>query len=183
MFVLQFQDDDVAEANVKREIEPKSMKINELREELEARGLSAKGNQFGMLIIMYQCQNNPKHLFKGLKPQLQARLQKAIKADAPSGTSATEEAEVDSVELEKDAEEVAVQDDPETTVIDDVEDNGHSNDGIEIDMADIIVIDEYDSTKKERKSRKKVQNSIYGRITEVQIWLSNWLAELCMCTR
>lgn len=45
VFVLQFQDDDVAEANVKREIEPKTMKINELREELEARGLSSKGNQ------------------------------------------------------------------------------------------------------------------------------------------
>lgn len=127
---------------------------------------------------MQQCHNNPKHLFKGLKPQLQARLQKAIKADAPIGTSATDEAEADSVELEKEAEEVAVQDDPETTVIDDHEDNGHSNDGIDIDMADIIVIDEYDSTKRERKSRKKVQNSIFGRISEVEIRLTNWLAKL-----
>lgn len=39
------------------------------------------------------------------------------------------------------------------------EEEGHSNDGIDIDMADIIVIDEYDSTKKERKSRRKVQFS------------------------
>lgn len=73
-------------------------------------------------------------------------MSKAIKADAVEILPA--EAEPEIVEA---ADEII-----ETMCIDDMDDNGHSNDGIDIDMSDIIVIDEYDSTKKERKSKKKV---------------------------
>lgn len=149
------------------------MKINELREELDARGLSSKGTQLfpyfnvaSMAVFLIII------LFEGLKPQLQARLQKAIKSDASSGANATEETDTDGVEMEKEVEEVVVPNEPETTVIDDHEDNVHSNDGIDIDMADIIVIDEYDSTKKERKSRKKV----YGMAFKVNSVNSDLIA-------
>lgn len=71
-------------------------------------------------------------------------------------TGANSAESVDAEPAEKSVEETVNQEDAEITNIQDHEDNNHSNDGIDIDMADIIVIDEYDSTKKERKSKKKV---------------------------
>ncbi|KAG4070554.1 hypothetical protein HA402_001220 [Bradysia odoriphaga] len=85
------------------ELDPKTMKVNDLREELEARSLSSKG----------------------LKPQLVGRLAKALKSEETDAATPMDE-------------------DGENT-----EDNNATMDGDELDMTDIVVIDEYDSTKPE----------------------------------
>lgn len=77
-----------------------------------------------------------------MKPQLVARLTKALKVEE----SKANEAET--------AENASAG--PESTVIesasDALDENANSNDGMDIDMTDIVVIDEYDSTKVESKS-------------------------------
>lgn len=90
---------------------------------------------------------------------------KAIKADPDPNLT-------DDLEPEKEKEEPA----SENTVdmIYEEHDDANSHDGIDIDMADIIVLDEYDSTKKERRHRepsKKRVNifiSLYSNISQLR---------------
>lgn len=116
------------ERAVKREpthfsdLDPKTMKVGDLRDELEARNLSSKGN----LKQIIECSNNFNiNSNSGLKPQLIARLAKALKAEENDAATPMDE-------------------DGENT-----EDNNATMDGDELDMTDIVVIDEYDSTKPE----------------------------------
>lgn len=76
-----------------KELDPKTMKVNDLKAELEARAQSSKG----------------------LKSQLQARLQKQLKNEQDSEEKGTEDDAVDK-EKEEDKEEEA---DEETVVLDD----------------------------------------------------------------
>lgn len=76
----------------------------------------------------------------GLKPQLVARLSKALKVE------------------ETEAEERKV-DEPENNDSNaDLHESASNDDSMDIDLADIVVIDEYDSTKNEKNesSSKRV---------------------------
>lgn len=87
--------------------------------------------------------------FAGLKPQLVARLTKAIKAEEAEATSANQEND----DIAGDA------DDQNANKANSDAQECLSNDGMDIDLADIVVIDEYDSTKNDKpeESSKKVR--------------------------
>lgn len=95
-------------------------------------------------------------IFLGLKPQLVARLSKVLK---------TEESE--SILAENQNESIADEPEPQATgsnSSNEAHDCG-SNDSMEIDLADIVVIDEYDSTKNDSKhesSSKRVSLSKFN---------------------
>lgn len=72
-----------------------------------------------------------------MKPQLAARLSKALKTEESESISA-KSANADKA------------DEPET-IDADAHESG-SNDSMDIDMADIVIIDEYDSTKNDTKN-------------------------------
>lgn len=85
--------------------------------------------------------------FSGLKPQLVARLSKALKAEENEA-------------IANDASTESTADDAGNQNISKGSNEDESNDGMDIDMADIVVIDEYDSTKTDAKhdeSSKKVK--------------------------
>lgn len=140
------------------------MKLNELRDALEAKGLPTKGDYDYSQLLDIPADNKSyqtviSHCL-GLKSQLQARLSKAIKADTVEIETVAEEAVSEAVDANDGDKETVSQETVESMIIDDVDDSGHSNDGIDINMDDIIVIDEYDSTKKERKSKRRVRAHI-----------------------
>lgn len=126
------------------DLDVKTMKIQELRDQLEARGLLSKGK-----CDLFQQISNSVSIFNqtfcmiflsGLKPQLVARLSKALKAE------------------ETEAEERKV-DEPENNDSNaDLHESASNDDSMDIDLADIVVIDEYDSTKNEKNesSSKRV---------------------------
>lgn len=83
--------------------------------------------------------------FSGLKPQLVARLSKALKTEE-------NEAIANDASIENITENA-------NQNLSKASNEDESNDGMDIDMADIVVIDEYDSTKTDAKhdeSSKKV---------------------------
>lgn len=84
-----------------------------------------------------------------------ARLSKVLKAEETESNLNDEEEEEDA---HNDEEEVI--DVPATTAPNEDGING-SGGGADIDMADIVVIDEYDSTKPEVKKSKEVISNIY----------------------
>ncbi|XP_077543341.1 cell division cycle and apoptosis regulator protein 1-like isoform X1 [Haemaphysalis longicornis] len=96
------KEEENAEACIKEpthyaDLDPKTMKVGDLRQELEARGLSTKG----------------------LKSQLVARLGKALKAEAEMAEGNEEEEE----EVEEEAEEEGEEEEPiEEAVLDEVKD-------------------------------------------------------------
>lgn len=94
-------------------------------------------------IYLHMIQNKPITLYCyiGLKPQLVARLSKALKAEESESVCVENqnESNIDTTEVQlasnssNELHELA------------------SNDSMDIDLADIVVIDEYDSTKNESK--------------------------------
>lgn len=88
----------------------------------------------------------------GLKPQLLARLMKAIKADPDPSLA-------EDMEPEKGKEEPASKN--AVDMIYEEYDDANSHDGIDIDMTDIIVLDEYDSTKKERRHKEPSKKRVH----------------------
>lgn len=98
--IWKTQEEENAEACIKEpthyaDLDPKTMKVGDLRQELEARGLSTKG----------------------LKSQLVARLGKALKAEAEMAEGNEEE------EVEEEAEEEGEEEEPiEEAVLDEVKD-------------------------------------------------------------
>lgn len=81
-----------------------------------------------------------------------ARLSKALKSEANEATADPEEpATVDQNASNGDTIEIA-------------DEQGNSNDGMDIDMADIVVIDEYDSTKVDHKSDESRKEN--GKMSE-----------------
>lgn len=117
------------ESSNSSDLDVKNMKMNDLRDKLDVRGLSSKG----------------------LKPQLVARLSKALRS---------EENEVIAI----DASTEFITDDAANQNMSKGSNDDESNDCMDIDMADIFVIDEYDSTKtdvKHDESSKKVKKNYF----------------------
>lgn len=128
------------------------MKNQELREQLDARGISSKG-QFDT-ITKHQYFSSFKWLFRfisvcftiGLKPQLVTRLSKALKSEENDSILAENQNESNIDESEAQAGSNSSNGALECA----------SNDSMDIDLADIVVIDEYDSTKADKtESRSK----------------------------
>lgn len=109
-----------------------------------------------------------------MKPQLVARLSKALKTEESESIVAVENQNESNADASGEAY---------TTSVDGVVTGGGggasnssndmhesaSNDSIDIDMADIVVIDEYDSTKNDSKnesSSKRVCSNFKPRLTE-----------------
>lgn len=86
---------------------------------------------------------NLANLSTGLRAQLVARLTKALK------TEENKPNEGETIGSDEHADQSMA---GESVAIDALDESIHSNDGMDIDMADIVVIDEYDSTKVDSKS-------------------------------
>lgn len=146
------------------DLDAKTMKIQELRDQLDARGLSSKGKYyffyyvyvcflliiihlFGMIQWIFpfsQCQ--------GLKPQLIARLSKALKSEENESISAEHLNESNAEATENKADSNNSNDINECASNDSMD--------IDLDLDNIVVIDEYDSTKNDSKhesSSKRVR--------------------------
>ena len=113
-------------------------------------------------IILFNC--------IGLKPQLVARLSKALKAEESESICA--ETQIDS---NNDAPEAQLASNSSNEVHDYA--SNDSMDNMDIDLADIVVIDEYDSTKNESKHESSSKRVIYQFIlnfqTNLQIFRTN----------
>lgn len=137
------------------ELDVKTMKIQELRDQLDARNLSSKGTLCSFNLKGF-CYGENEKIFEcpnplGLKPQLVARLSKVLK---------TEESEPISVEIQNESNI----DEPEAQTgsnsSNEINDCA-SNDSMDIDMADIVVIDEYDSTKADKSESRSKRVSLF----------------------
>lgn len=139
-------------------LDVKTMKMTCLRHELEVRNLSSKGTfnvtgseSFPILILTI--------FMSGLKPQLVARLSKALKVE----------------ENKSNEDDTAAAAEPESALTegaaDVLDENLNSNDGMDIDMADIVVIDEYDSTKTDAKLEDASKKDTQKRVERELRWL------------
>lgn len=117
--------------------------------------LQEVSNAQEMVLFIIKC-----CLFQGLKPQLVARLSKVLKAEETESNLNNEEDE-DNDHEEEDASDV-----PTTAAPNDDGIGNGSAGGADIDMADIVVIDEYDSTKPEVKKSKEVSKNIYFQMVQ-----------------
>lgn len=121
-------------------LDPKNMKVAELRAELEARNLSSKGK------IHVTKVNHFKTIFfflLGLKNQLVSRLIKALK----TSQSSNGEAEIDD-DVEMDEGEASLsQPVDEEALLEKKEECDPEMNIAEMDISEVTIIDEYDSTK------------------------------------
>lgn len=97
------------------------------------------------------------NLKPGLKPQLVARLSKALKAEENESIVAAENqsesnADGGSGEAHTTSGDAVTTGGGSNNSIDMHESASNDNDSIDIDMTDIVVIDEYDSTKNDTKN-------------------------------
>lgn len=150
------KDEKLAESDIK------AMKIQELRDHLEVRGLPSKGMET-YLEIRRNMLSNLFRFFSGLKPQLIARLLKACKTVANLDESATTELPTES---KVDEEEMQGTSDKSN----EMNECASNDDSLDIDLAHIVVIDEYDSTKNDSRddSGSKRVNILY-KVTYVQL--------------
>lgn len=88
-----------------------------------------------------------------------ARLSKVLKAEETESNLNDEEEEEDNHNEEEEASDV-----PATAAANEDGIGNGSGGGADIDMADIVVIDEYDSTKPEVKKSKEVSKNIYNKM-------------------
>lgn len=116
------------------------MKIQDLRDQLDLRGISSKGKRW--LNFSSERNHNTKLFFTGLKPQLVARLSKTLKTEESESVNAEDNQNEGNAET---SETQAVSNSSNEI------NECASNDSIDIDLADIVIIDEYDSTKTDSK--------------------------------
>lgn len=153
-------DDGVTEATADSQLDPKNLKVAELRAELEARNLPSKGElnkmrKFALIKL--------KHfvvLISGLKTQLLARLVKALKAEADPTATEADEADAEDVEMTEADAQLSQEQEPastaEETSQEKLKDDTESEMNIaEMDMSEVTIIDEYDSTKCEEEKPEK----------------------------
>lgn len=137
------------------DLDVKTMKIQELRDQLDARALSSKGKIFSPNKCVFLKLNLNDVVSPGLKPQLVARLSKALKTEENESIVAAENqsesnADGGSGEAHTTSGDGAMVGGGSNNSNDMHE--SASNDSIDIDMTDIVVIDEYDSTKNDSKN-------------------------------
>lgn len=175
---ISFQDSGVAEEGGDKEtgeeasssqLDPKKLKVAELRAELEARNLPSQGSLPRETIELL---SNFSFSYVGLKPQLIARLEKALQTgdDPTASNGEADEGEdvlmVDQyVPLSQDSEaqqtETLLTEDPQTTEetsqekLKDEADGDQEMNIAEMDMSEVTIIDEYDSTKCEEEKAEK----------------------------
>lgn len=97
----------------------------------------------------------------GLKPQLVARLTKTLKVEESKANE-------DEAAASSGFEQNLAENESTANVLDD---NANSNDGLDIDMADIVVIDEYDSTKVDTKSDDTLKKDSQKRDERELRWM------------
>lgn len=160
---ISLQDEGVTEAAGNGEadasqLDPKNLKVAELRAELEARNLPSKGETE---LENFACDILKSFLISaGLKNQLIARLVKALAAEADPSSAVEEGEETEDVEMTE--SDVPLSQEPEQPqVVEETSQEKSKDDGepemniAEMDMSEVTIIDEYDSTKCEEEKPEK----------------------------
>lgn len=142
------------------QLDPKNMKVAELRVELDARNLPSKGKTKMNIVDEKYSAYIYCYLYVGLKNQLVARLIKALKAEADPTSSNGEPDETEDVEM-ADGEAPSSQEPEASQTVEEssqekIKDDGEPEINIaEMDISEVTIIDEYDSTKCEEEKPEK----------------------------
>ncbi|XP_054729601.1 cell division cycle and apoptosis regulator protein 1-like isoform X1 [Anastrepha obliqua] len=144
------QKDDQTEATHYSKLDLKSMKVQEIRDELAARDLNAKGARNIIMARLAKALNTEKAEDKETK-KTEPKTKQAKNQPKPVKKPETVTKKTDSK-----SEETAEAEENDKPKEEEQEDQEEWNDVIDVDMSDIVILDEYDSSKNPEETPKEL---------------------------
>ncbi|XP_011208504.2 cell division cycle and apoptosis regulator protein 1 isoform X3 [Bactrocera dorsalis] len=149
--VITIEENDLPEATHYSKLDLKSMKVQDIRDELAARNLSSKGARNIVMARLAKALNTEKSEDKaGKKTAPKTEPAKAQPTPVKTVETSAKKAETKTAVVEQKEEE---NDKPKD---EDNEEQEEWNDVIDVDMSDIVILDEYDSSKNPEETPKEL---------------------------